>query len=179
MERIYWVLNGFLTVVFLLVEQVLPIALFISVGAFVWFALDEQRNWAIGAGALAVIASVLSLPPIPVFLLVMSVSGWVALYMEKYNHPAVSWNIIRGISIYAVSGMGYSLYRNSGTSSPFAADPQMAQGSVYINMIAGVAMYVMPLIFVAMLVQSIWSHPPTPGGSPADLISTVRSRGKD
>ena len=179
LERLIWVTNGLIVVLFSTADHLLTLALLASVGAFVWVSPNEQRSWAIGAGVLSVVASAFALSPIPVFLLVMSLGGWVALVMEKYNHPAIRWNIIRGISIYAVSGMGYSLYRGSGASAALASDPQMAQGAVYINMIAGVAMYAIPLIFMGMLTQSIWAHPPAPGGRPAQLISTIRTRGKD
>jgi len=179
LERLIWVINGFLVLLFSTADHLWTLTLLISMGVFLWVSPDEQRSWAIGAGVLSVVASALALSPIPVFLLAMSLGGWVALVMEKYNRPAIRWNIIRGISIYAVAGMGYSLYRSSGAATALATDPQMAQGAVYINMIAGVAMYVIPLIFMGMLTQSIWAHPPAPGGRPAQLIGRIRTRGKD
>ena len=179
LERLIWVINGLMVLLFSTADHLLTLALLASIGAFVLVSPDEQRSWAIGAGVLSVVASALSLSPIPIFLLIMSFGGWVALVMEKYNRPALRWNIIRGISIYAVSGMAYSVYRGSGASAALATDPQMAQGAVYINMIAGVAMYAIPLIFMGMLTQSIWAHPPAPGGRPAQLIGRIRTRGKD
>ena len=179
LERLIWVTNGLMVLLFSTADHLLTLAILASVGAFVWVSPDEQRPWAIGAGVLSVVASVFTLSPTPVFLLVMSFGGWTALIMEKYNRPAIRWNIIRGISIYAVAGMGYSLYRSSGASTALATDSQMAQGAVYINMIAGVAMYAIPLVFMGMLTQSIWAHPPAPGGRPAQLIGRIRTRGKD
>ncbi len=52
----------------------------------------------------------------------------------------------------------------------------MAQGAGYLNAIIGIAMYVIPLGFLAMVAQSVWAHPPTIG-NPTDLITKVRTRG--
>jgi hypothetical protein len=51
------------------------------------------------------------------------------------------------------------------------------QRATCLNAIIGIAMYVIPLGFLAMLAQSIWAHPPGPG-SPEQLITKVRRRGK-
>ena len=97
LERLIWVINGLMVLLFSTADHLLTLALLASIGAFVLVSPDEQRSWAIGAGVLSVVASALSLSPIPIFLLIMSFGGWVALVMEKYNRPALRWNIIRGI----------------------------------------------------------------------------------
>ena len=178
-ERFIWVINGLLVVFFSTGDHLLQLALGISSGAFIWYSPLEQRGWSMGASVLAVIASVFSPAPVPAFLLAMSLGGWAALSLEKYNRPALRWNIVRGISLYAVSGLGYALYRSMELGNAIAADPQMAQGAGYLNALIGLALYLIPLGFLVMLAQSIWAHPPAPGGRPAELISTVRSRGKD
>lgn len=179
MERVIWGVNGLMVVLFSLGDHYLTLALFVSVGAFVWLSPNEQRDWAIGMSVLSLVASAFAPAPIPIFLFVMSVGGWAALYMEKYNLPATRWNVIRGISLYAVMGLGYALYKGFDVASAISTDPQMGQGAVYLNAIIGIALYAIPLGFLVMLAQSIWAHPPTPGGSPANLIGTIRSRGKD
>ena len=178
-ERLVWVVNGLMVVFFSLGDHFLTIALGISVAAFIWFSPGEQQDWAIGASVLSLVASAFAPAPIPVFLLVMSLGGWVALYMEKYNLPATRWNVIRGISLYAVLGLGYALYKGFDVVNAIATDPQMGQGTIYLNAIIGIALYAVPLGFLVMLTQSIWAHPPTPGGNPATLIGTIRARGKD
>ncbi len=179
MERLIWVVNGLMVVFFSVGDHLLTLLLAGSTGAFIWFSTNEQRDWAIGTGVLSLVASAFAPAPIPIFLLVMSLGGWVALYMEKYNLPATRWNIIRGVSLYAVLGLGYALYKGFDVASAIATDPQMGQGAIYLNVIIGIALYAVPLGFLVMLAQSIWAHPPTPGGNPANLIGTIRSRGKD
>ena len=177
-ERLIWTLNGFLVFLYSTTDHLSTLALLISVGAFLWFSPAEQRSWAIGAGVLSVVASAIAPAPAPLFLLVMSLGGWVALFLENYNRPALRWNVIRGLSLYAIASLGFTLYRGAGATS-LASDPQMAQGAVYVNSLVGIVMYVIPLGFLVMVAQSIWAHPPAPGGRPAQLIGTIRTRGKD
>ena len=179
LERVIWVVNGLMVVLFSLGDHFLTLALAISMGAFIWFTPREQSSWAISTATLAIVASAFSPPPIPMFLLVMSLAGWVVLFMEKYNLPSTRWNIIRGISLYAVLGLAFAFYKGFNIAGAIATDPQMGQGAIYLNAIIGIALYAVPLGYLVMLAQSIWAHPPTPGGSPASLIGTVRSRGKD
>jgi len=179
LEFLIWVVNGVLVIFFKSIDSLLSIALLVSLGTFVWFSPDEQRSWAVGAGVLSVVTSVIAPPPVPLFLLVMSFGGWIAFFLEKYNQPAMRWNIIRGMSLYAVAGLGFAGYKGLGLGDLAASDPQMAQGAIYLNAIIGIAMYVIPLGFLAMLAQSIWAHPPIPGGQPDQIIGTIRSRGKD
>ena len=178
-ERLIWTLNGLLVALFSIADHLPTLILLLSSGAFLWLSPNEQRSWAMGAGVLAVVASGIAPSPAPIFLLVMSLGGWVALYLENYNRPALRWNIIRGISLYAVASLGFTLYRGAGMAQTMASDPQMAQGGVYINSLVGIVMYAIPLGFLVMLAQSIWAHPPAPGGRPAQLIGTIRTRGKD
>ncbi len=63
-----------------------------------------------------------------------------------------------------------------GLGESVLSDPMMAQGAGYLNAIIGIAMYVIPLGFLAMVAQSVWAHPPTIG-NPTDLITKVRTRG--
>ena len=178
-ERSIWVINGLLVILFSMADHLPTLLLLLSVGAFVWLSPNEQRSWAVGAGVLSVVASGIAPTPAPVFLLVMSLGGWVALFLENYNRPALRWNIIRGISLYAVASLGFAFYRSAGAINALASDPQMAQGAMYINSLIGIVMYAIPLGFLVMIAQSIWAHPPAPGGRPAQLIGTIRTRGKD
>jgi hypothetical protein len=57
------------------------------------------------------------------------------------------------------------------------ADPMMAQGATYLDALVGIAMYVIPLGIVALLAQSVLAHPPV--GKPEDLLTQIRTRGKD
>lgn len=175
-ERLIWIVNGFLAILYSLIDHWTALAFLAAVTAFIVTASIEQRMWALGAGLLSVAASLVAPSPVPLFLLVMILGGWSAVALEKYNPPAQRWNIIRGLALYALAGLGFTLYRELGLGESVLADPMMAQGANYLNAIIGIAMYVIPIGFLGMLAQSIWAHPPAPG-TPTDLITKVRTRG--
>lgn len=177
LERIIWVTNGLLVICYFLVDHITSLALIISVVTFVFLIQDEQRLWAAGAGFLAISASLSAPIPVPLFLLVMSLAGWILLYLERFNQAAQQWNVIRGQALYSIAGLGYMLYRRLGLGEAVLTDPMMAQGAGYLNALVGISMYVIPLGFLAWSAQSIWAHPPAPG-TPDQLITKVRSRGQ-
>ena len=176
-ERLIWVVNGFLTVIFFSAGQLQSILLAVSSVFFVLTAPIEQKTWTIASSILCLLASSLAPSPAPLFLLVMALMGWGALYIEKYNRISQRWTAVRGQALYALLSLGYAAWRAMGVGSVSVSDPAMAQGVTYLNMLIGIALYVFPLGFMGWVAQSIWAHPPTPG-APEDLISAVRSRGK-
>jgi hypothetical protein len=176
-ERLIWVVNGFLTVIFFSAGQLHAILLAVSSFFFVWTAPMEQKTWTIASSILCLLASLLAPSPAPLFLLIMALMGWGALYIEMYNLISQRWTAVRGQSLYALLSLGYDAWRAMGIGSVSVADPAMAQGVNYLNMLIGIALYVFPIGFMGWVAQSIWAHPPAPA-APEDLISAVRSRGK-
>jgi hypothetical protein len=176
-EYLIWIVNGFLAILYSLVDHITALSFSIAMVAFIVTAPREQRSWAMGAGILSIGASLLAPNPVPLFLLIMIGGGWVAVSLEQFNRPAQRWNVIRGIALYALAGVGFMLYRNLGIGDSVMADPMMVQGAGYLNALIGVAMYVIPLGYLAVLAQAIWAHPPTLG-TPADLVTKVRTRGR-
>jgi hypothetical protein len=174
---VIWTINGVLAIAYYAVDHLLAIALAVAVTFFVACTPREQKVWAAGSSALAVAASLFSPAPVPLFLLVMSLAGWAGQWLEQYNKPAQRWNTIRGQALYALAGLGFAAYSGFDLGNAVASDPMMAQGASYLNAIIGIAMYVIPLGFLAMLAQSIWAHPPAPG-TPEQLITKVRTRGR-
>jgi len=174
---IIWTINGFLVIVYYAVEHTQTIVLAAAAILFAVYAAKEQKIWAIGSGTLAILASLAAPAPVPLFLLLISLAGWAAQWLEQYNKPAQHWNTIRGQALYAVAGLGFALYRNFGLGSSIASDPLMSQGAGYLNALIGISMYVIPLGWLAMLTQSIWAHPPAQG-TPDALITAIRTRGK-
>jgi hypothetical protein len=175
-EKFLWVVNGALAIIYSLVDHSVALIFVIASVAFIVTTSREQRVWAAGAGLLSVGASLLSPNPVPIFLLGMILSGWLAVTLERYNQAAQRWNVIRGLALYALAGLGFTLYRNLGLGELVLSDPMMAQGAGYLNALIGIAMYVIPLGFLAMLAQSVWAHPPSIS-SPSELITKVRTRG--
>jgi len=176
-ERFIWVINGFLTVIFFSAGQLHSILLAVSSVFFVLTAPMEQKTWTMASSILCLLASLLAPSPAPLFLLVMALMGWGAVYIEKYNRISQRWTSVRGQALYALLSLGYAAWHTLGLGSGSVADPAMAQGVNYLNMLIGIALYVFPIGFMGWVAQSIWAHPPAPA-APEDLISAVRSRGK-
>jgi hypothetical protein len=174
---VIWTINGFLVIVYYAAEHIQTIALAVATILFAAYTSKEQKVWAVGSGAGAILASMLAPAPVPLFLLIMSLAGWAGTWLEQYNKPAQHWNTIRGQALYATAGLGFAFYRNFGLGSSIASDPMMSQGAGYLNALIGIGMYVIPLGWLAMLTQSVWAHPPAQG-TPDALITTIRTRGK-
>ena len=174
---VIWTINGLLVLGYYGADHILTLALAVAAPLFVASTPREQRAWAMASEAMAILASLAAPAPVPLFLLVMSLAGWIGQWLEQYNRPAQHWNTIRGLALYALAGLGFSMYRSFGLGSSIANDPMLAQGATYLNVIIGIAMYVIPLGYLAMLAQSIWALPPAPG-TPGQLITKIRTRGK-
>lgn len=170
-----WELNGILALLFFSLDHVISMTLALSAGGFAARTPREQQYWAYASASLSVLASLLSPQPVPAFLLAISLAGWAAFQLEHYNRPALCWNVIRSQALYALAGIGYSLYRSLGLGAALEADPSMSQGAGYLNALLGIAMYVLPLGFLALLAQTIWAHPPV-RGTPEEVIRRVRTR---
>ena len=176
-EHLIWALNGILVILYTAVGNLHAIGVALSSIFFVASTPHEQKAWAAGSACLALAAALITPVPVPTFLLVMSISGWVGLYLEQYNRIAQRWNLIRGQALYSLAGLGFALYRTFGLGNAISNDTMMMQGAAYLNGLIGIAMYVIPIGFLAWLAQNIWAHPPTPA-TPEELINTVRTRGR-
>jgi len=172
-----WVVNGFLVIVYFMADHLATVILLPASAVFVFITPAAQRAWAIGAGLLAVLASLVAPSPVPLFLVLLALASAAALYLEHYNRPAAHWNVVRGISLYSLAGLGYALWSGLHLSVVIQTDPMTNQGATYLNAIIGIAMYVIPLGFVVLLAQSALAHPPV--GKPEDLLTQVRTRGKN
>jgi hypothetical protein len=108
-------------------------------------------------------------------MLVMASAGLLATRLEQFNSAAARWNTVRGLALYSLVGLGFTVYQDLVAHSTESS--LLMQGQVYLSTIAAFAMYLIPLGYLALLAQTLWAHPPVPG-KPADLIHTIRSRGK-
>jgi hypothetical protein len=175
MVLLYYLLNGCLALLWLLVDHILLVLLITPIIWLSYTSPDEQRPWSLGASALAVLASAIAPTPVPLLMLVMAAAGMLAARLEQFNPAAARWNTVRGLALYSLAGLGFTLYQDLADLS--SGSPLFAQGQVYLSAIAAFAMYLIPLGYLALLAQTLWAHPPVPG-RPEDLIHTIRSRGK-
>jgi hypothetical protein len=175
MAYLYYPLNGFLAFLWLLLDHIFLVLLGIPLIGLGTTTPKEQRSWILGTSALALLASAVAPAPVPLLLLLMAASGWLATRLEKFNTIAVYWNAARGLAIYSLAGLGFTAFQ--ALASGMESSPWLAQGQVYLSSIAAFAMYLIPLGYLALLVQTLFAHPPIQG-KPGELIHTIRSRGK-
>ncbi|MFZ2096698.1 MAG: hypothetical protein WAV05_08685 [Anaerolineales bacterium] len=175
MAYLYYLLNGLLALLWLLVDHILLALLIAPLAWLSCTAPDEQRSWTLITSGLAVLASAVAPSPVPLLMLVMASSGWLATRLEQFNNAAACWNTVRGLALYSLAGLGFSAFQDLAARSD--ASPLLLQGQVYLSVIAAFAMYLIPLGYLALLAQTLLAHPPVPG-KPAELIHTIRSRGK-
>ncbi len=167
-----WLLNGFLATLYLLVGHATGVVAVLTAFAAAWGAPAPQRRHAAAAAFLLGSAALASPPLLAVLAALMSALGAAAVRMERFNPFVLSWRVIGGLGLYGMMLWGFALYRTLGGFSA----PEL--GVSYLNAIVHVAVYAYPLGFLAMLAQALWVHPPLPG-TPDDLITTIRTRGRE
>ena len=175
MVYLYYLLNGFLALLWLLADHILLALLIVPLAWLNYTSPDEQRSWSLTSSGLAVLASAIAPAPVPLLMLVMASAGLLATRLEQFNSAAARWNTVRGLALYSLVGLGFTVYQDLVAHSTESS--LLMQGQVYLSTIAAFAMYLIPLGYLALMAQTLWAHPPVPG-KPADLIHTIRSRGK-
>ena len=171
-----WVLNGLLAALYLLAENILALLLIPPLAWLLATSPAEQRPWVLAAAGLALLSAALAPQPAPALALLMAVAGVLGVLLERFNPAALRWRAMGGIALYALMGLGLAGYQLLAPSLG-SNDPLLAQGQRYLGVIAGIAMYLFPVGFLAILAQAVWVHPPL-AQSPERLIHAVRSRGK-
>ncbi len=170
---LYWLLNGFLAFLYLLGEHLLAVLLLPLLGWLTSTTEKAQQSWMLAASGLALAAALFAPTVVPIFLLLMTGGSLVIIKLEKFNPALMRWRATGGIALYALTGLGITLYQ---ALAPLLTDPALAQGQNYLNVIIGLAIYLLPLGFLGMLAQAIWVHPPM-SARPGEIITNIRTRG--
>ena len=174
-----WVLNGFLVVVYLLLEHWQTLLLIPCLGFLALRGPVEHQRWAYGIAILAATVSLFTPQPTPALLLVMAFAACIALAFEPFNPAALHWRSLSGLALYALVGIGVTAFQAYVNSA--AVDMLMlSQGQMYIGVMGAIGLYGVPLGFLALLAQNVFVHPPIPGGSrPEQLVNSLRARKQD
>ena len=184
-----WFINGILAVVYTLLENVLIMALIPPMAWLAITAKQEHRPWIGATGALAVLAAFVVPAPVPMILALMAWAGAIAVRMDRFNPTALRWRVNGGLALYALAALGFAAYAAytsrlspstwAGVVASGEAAAIVAQGRSFLNVIAVWGLWIIiPLGYLALLVQGIFVHPPTPA-RPSELIHAVRARGRD
>ena len=170
-----WTLNGFLTLVYLMLEHLAVALLVFPLFRLISTTEKSQRPWMMASGAMAMAASMFGTLAIGVWMLIMAATSTLVIRLEKFNPQTLRWRIAGGIALYSLIGLGASVYRMIAPS--LMSDAFFAQGQVYLSTIVGVATIIGPVGFMGMLAQSVWAHPPLEQ-SPEEMYSQIRTRGQ-
>jgi hypothetical protein len=184
-----WFINGLLAVIYTLMDNVLILLLFPPLIWLAVTAVSEQRPWVAAMGVLVVITAFVVPAPIPLVLVVMSWAGAIAIRTNRFNPIALRWRVNGSLALYALTAIGFTAYAAyasrlsldtwSSVVSNGDASSVISQGRSFLNTIAIWGLWIiMPLGYLAILLQGIFVHPPTPK-TPAAMIHTVRARGRD
>ncbi len=180
--------NGILTLLWTAVDHVSLLVTFVMCVMLVHRqeTKDQAHPWLMGMGLLASVAAGVAEPPVPVLMAVMSVSGVIAVTLERFNPEALRWRVAGGLALYGLAGLGYVAYRQYLGSVDAAlwaaqiggyaeAGHTLAQGRAFLDTLATWGLWlILPLGYMSLLAQGLLVHPPQP--SPAASIAAVRTR---
>ena len=180
--------NGCLTLLWVAVDHVTLLITFAMCALLVHRheASGRSRPWLMGMGLLASVAAGVAETPVPVLMAVMSVGGFLALKLERFNPEALRWRVAGGLALYGLASLGYLAYRQYlGTvdAALWAAQiggqdearHTLIQGRAFLDTLATWGLWlILPLGYMSLLAQGLLVHPPQP--SPAESITAVRTR---
>jgi hypothetical protein len=184
LQALIWLVNGVLIIAYISIERIVTLALLPALWLFIRDTRRAHYPWALAAGASAAAAGILAPSPAPMLLLVMVLAAFGAVKIEKFDPVDLRWRSIGAIALYSLIGIGFWAYAamvggnpllTVGTQVAGPAAQTIAQGSSYVGLIAGFAMWVVPVGYLVLIAQRIWIHAPL-GQSPEQMINTVRNR---
>jgi hypothetical protein len=170
-----WVINGVMALLWILVDHLWQVGLAAALGYAILHAPENQKQWMLGVALLALLAGIFAPFPVALLMLIMVIAGIFAVRLERLNPQNTHWTMVRGLGLYALTGLGFYAYHE--LILPALTDPALIQGQAYINAIASYALYLLPLGYLALLAQGMLVHPPVQQ-NPDEIIYRFRSRGK-
>jgi len=173
----------------MLLDNILLLLLFPPLIWLAVTAVNEQRHWVALTSVLVVITAFVVPAPIPLILVVMVWAGAISIRTNRFNPISLRWRVNSSLEIYALTAIGFTAYAAyasrlsmdtwASVVSSGEADAVITQGRSFLNRIAIWGLWIiLPVGYLALLIQGAIVHPPT-SSSPAELIHTIRARGRD
>jgi hypothetical protein len=175
-----WVLNGLLALVWLALDN---LALVLLIPLLVWLyrlmgqRLQEaqarrMRQVLIPAGGLALAAVLFAPQPAPYLTAGLALVGSFVVRVDNYRPDESAWETIQNLILYALVGLGARVLFWALDEQP--ADNLIA-GVNYLAVLAGFALWGMPVAQAGLLIKNLLAHAPT-GAAPASVIERARER---
>ncbi len=186
---VIWEVNAWLVFLYVAWEHLTALLVLATTLTLALESPVYQRHFLSAISLLATLAALLTPAPAPVILAAMSVAGYLAVRVDRFSPDALRWRVAGGLALYAAAALGYLAYGHYLAGVDAAewaralggqeeAMQVMAQGRAFVNTLATWGLWlIIPLGYFSLLVQGLLVHPPLPGGSPENIIETVRTRG--
>jgi hypothetical protein len=182
-----WALNGVLAVTYILAENLLTVGL---LGVLTWMLLslkpfanayyaERIKSFLLVTGVVSLVMSVIAPAPAPFFLLAMPLFAMVSLYMglSRTNPADIFWNYAQTALIYNGAIVLFMFMEgNLGQTSGTSGEMYLLQGQNYVGLIGGIAMYGIPVFFMASVAKEYLAHKPQQ--EPFDMLTTIRDARK-
>jgi hypothetical protein len=173
-----WLINGLLVLFFLLLDHIVTVLLVPVLAWLIYTASEDHRNWYAVTGVVSIIATFAAPAPLPTIILILYVLTAAAVRFERFNQRNLRWQANAMMLVHSAAAVGYTIYAAYSRSVPPQITGDMgaflAQSGIFFNLVA----FWVPLGYVALLIRSVLAHPPLPK-TPTDMITTIRTRGRD
>jgi hypothetical protein len=182
-----WALNGVLAILYILAENLLTVGL---LGVLIWMLLslkpfanayyaERIKVFLLVTTVVSLVMSVIAPSPAPFFLLVMPLFAMISLYMglSRTNPADIFWNYAQTALIYNGAIVLFMFLENNlGQTSGTSGEMYLLQGQNYVGLMGGIAMYGIPVFFMASVAKEYLAHKPQQ--DPNDLLTTIRDARK-
>ena len=182
-----WALNGALAIIYILAENLLTVGLLV---VLVWMLVslkpfanayyaERIQSFLLVTGVVSLVMSVIAPSPAPFFLLVMPLFAMVSLYLglSRSNPADIFWQYAQTALIYNGAIVLFMfLESNLGRASGTSGEMYLLQGQNYVGLVGGIAMYGIPVFFMASVAKEYLAHKPQQ--EPIDLLTTIRDARK-
>ena len=175
-----WVLNGLLALVWLALDN---IALVLLIPLLVWLYLllgqrlqeaqaRRMRQVLLPAGGLALAAVLFAPSPAPYLIAGLAGVGGFVVRVDQYRPDDSAWETIQNLILYALVALGTRVLFLVMDAQP--AD-NLTTGVNYLAVLAGFALWGMPIAQAGLLIKNLLAHAPT-GAAPGSVIERARER---
>jgi hypothetical protein len=182
MEIFYWVINGFLIVLYLLIQNWPVLALAPAVIYLAQKSPAQYRPWMLATVGMTIALGLL-IPLLGIWMAAMAWLGVLACKIEHFNPDMLRWRVNTFLITYSLLGLASVVVQRfvPDLESTFAvgtAGLTLQGGADYFGTIVNWALIViLPMGYLALLAQAIFTMPPV-HARPEQLITEIRTRGR-
>ena len=184
MSVLLWPLNGGLALAYLVADY-LGAVLLLPAAGLLFRQAKGLWLWTLGALGLALAATLVVPPPVPLVIPAMAWAAVAAVRLERFNPEALFWQAIGGLALYAATALALTAYTRYAASLDAAAwaatfaegeaGQLFASGRPYLATAATLALWLVgPAGYFTLLFRTLLVHPPA-AIPPGELLTAIRT----